>query len=296
MLFPRLLAAFRLRSTSFLSTLSHVGCTSSPLRSHLSPLSRALVALGAAGVALADPARGDMVALVGELTGHRALARLHARMLAQRGGEGRSEGDTGGGSAGGGGGANGGGNGNGSDDSAAAAVAAGARILRERPRLRLSAAEAEEALSRMPERSLGRAYGAFLRAHGFSPLERGEARLLRDGDLRYVLQRYREVHDLWHVLAGVPPTVLGETALKWLEMAHMGLPVAALAALAAPSRLRPAERSVLVGTLAPWAARCGRDAQVLLGVHYERLLREDLDEVRRLLRFEPAPAVKWGAP
>jgi len=34
-------------------------------------------------------------------------------------------------------------------------------------------------------------------------------------ELAYVMQRYREVHDFWHVLTGVPTTVLGEIALKW---------------------------------------------------------------------------------
>ncbi|ETL33964.1 hypothetical protein L916_13700, partial [Phytophthora nicotianae] len=37
-------------------------------------------------------------------------------------------------------------------------------------------------------------------------------------------------HDFWHTLFNVPPTVLGEIALKYVEMAHSKLPVSALSA------------------------------------------------------------------
>ena len=37
--------------------------------------------------------------------------------------------------------------------------------------------------------------------------------------------RYRQVHDFWHVLCDLPPTVLGEVALKWFELKATGLPV-----------------------------------------------------------------------
>jgi len=39
------------------------------------------------------------------------------------------------------------------------------------------------------------------------------------------MTRYREVHDFWHVLCELPPTVLGEITLKWLEAVQTGLPM-----------------------------------------------------------------------
>jgi len=45
------------------------------------------------------------------------------------------------------------------------------------------------------------------------------------------------VHDFWHVLCGLPPTVLGELALKWVEMVQTGLPVAAFSGLFGPLAL-----------------------------------------------------------
>jgi hypothetical protein len=49
------------------------------------------------------------------------------------------------------------------------------------------------------------------------------------------------VHDFWHVLCGVHPTVVGEIAVKWFEMVQTKLPVATLSAFAGPLRLPPAE-------------------------------------------------------
>jgi ubiquinone biosynthesis protein Coq4 len=57
----------------------------------------------------------------------------------------------------------------------------------------------------------------------------------------WVVIRYRQVHDFWHVLCGVKPTVLGEIAVKWLEMVQTKLPVATLSAFAGPLRLPPVE-------------------------------------------------------
>jgi ubiquinone biosynthesis protein COQ4 len=48
---------------------------------------------------------------------------------------------------------------------------------------------------------------------------------------------HEQVHDFWHVLCGLPPTVLGELALKWVEMVQTGLPVAAFSGLFGPLAL-----------------------------------------------------------
>lgn len=234
---------------------------------------KAAIAIGASAVALADPSRSDMVALLGEITGEGALRRLLSKMRAQPHETLKS-----------------------SSPSLSmlspleAASQDGARILAERPRLVLSQ-EAVERLGVLPTGSFGRAYFEYLKAHGFSPSERGECRLIPDDELRYVLQRYREVHDFFHVLSGLPPTVLGETGVKWLEMVHMNLPVASLSALIAPIRLSRAERAVLFTQLAPWAIRCGTQCKFLLGVRYENLFDEDLNQVRKSLNFEKAPVI-----
>ncbi|CAM9823145.1 unnamed protein product, partial [Ectocarpus fasciculatus] len=112
------------------------------------------------------------------------------------------------------------------------------------------------------------------------------------------LLRYREVHDLWHALTGLPATVEGELALKWFELVQTGLPVCALSAvlgpLALPSREPPAPtttpREVLARTYVPWAIRAGRRARKpLVCVWYEKRWEQPLERVRRDLGVEVAP-------
>lgn len=110
-----------------------------------------------------------------------------------------------------------------------------------------------------------------------------------DDDLAYVLQRYREVHDFWHVLCGLPPTVTGEIALKWFELVQTGLPVCALSAFVGPLRLPRDERRTLMTQYLPWACSAAKDAVFLLNVRYEALLEDDIDDVRKRLRVRPAP-------
>ncbi len=46
--------------------------------------------------------------------------------------------------------------------------------------------------------------------------------------------RYRQVHDFWHVLVDLPPSVVGEIALKYYEWKVTGLPIAGLSTLLGP--------------------------------------------------------------
>lgn len=164
----------------------------------------------------------------------------------------------------------------------------GREILAERPRIKEGTIDLEGFLVG-DTGTFGHAYARYLRAHGFSPDERHEVTCVGEEDLRYVLQRYREVHDLWHVLAGLPPSVLGEAAVKWLEMVQTGLPMTALASFASPLRMTAEERRLYWSVYVPWASRVGRAAVPLMSVRYERLLALPLEQVRQRLRFAPAP-------
>lgn len=320
-------ASRRVRAQQLPSTLLRglSSSTGSFTRSNLTPFQTASVAFGSAITAFIDPARGDMVALLGELTGSRAAQSLLETME--------------------------------EDDE-------GLRVLFHRPRIKWGE-ESLKGLEALPEGSFGRAYWEYLRRYGFSPNERHEVSYVgsiaasplpprqpsslpsksqpaakptevqrtassssssRDkddeaGKLAYVLQRYREVHDFWHVLSGLPPSVLGEVAVKWLEMAQTGLPMCTLSAFVGPLRLSPEQRRLLLEVYIPWAARVGREASSgggsdstcsgtgsgsgalmadsgtgrrnkkgsLLCVYYEELFPLPLEEVRRRLKFPAAP-------
>ena len=60
-----------------------------------------------------------------------------------------------------------------------------------------------------------------------------------DVNLAYVAQRYREVHDLFHVLLDMPTTMLGEVTVKWVEAFQTRLPMAATGGLFGAVRLKP---------------------------------------------------------
>jgi ubiquinone biosynthesis protein COQ4 len=62
-------------------------------------------------------------------------------------------------------------------------------------------------------------------ARGFTPNNRDPVRLVDDIELAYVMTRYREVHDFWHVLLGLNADLLSEIAQKWVEMLQTGLPM-----------------------------------------------------------------------
>ena len=136
-------------------------------------------------------------------------------------------------------------------------------------------------------------YAKYMDAHGFEAEERPEVVHVKDEELAYVMQRYREVHDFWHVLVDLPPTVAGEVGLKWLEFAQTGLPMAGLAGIVAPVRLSAQENVQLATAVVPWALHHSRatSAVDLMSVYYEELLDEPVDQVRRRLGLTKAPVM-----
>lgn len=112
-----------------------------------------------------------------------------------------------------------------------------------------------------------------------------------DPELRYVMQRYRESHDFYHLLCLMPVSTLGELAVKYFEAAHFGLPVAALSAAFGPLRLSAPELHTLFTQLVPWAVRCGSSAKPLIGVYWEECWERDFEEMRRELGITDPPVL-----
>jgi ubiquinone biosynthesis protein COQ4 len=161
--------------------------------------------------------------------------------------------------------------------------AEGREILQQRPRVDATTLNLSE-LSKLPSNTFGFHYAQFMNSHGFDPQDRAAVRFVSDPDLAYVLQRYREAHDFWHVLCDVPIDVSGELALKWLEMLQTGQPMTAIASLFGPLRLSWAERARFRQHFIPWAIQCNRALnRALITVFYEKYMQMDIDEVRKLL-------------
>src|SRR5437762_7858871 len=92
----------------------------------------------------------------------------------------------------------------------------GRRILRDRPRV-TSTTISLERLRTFPANSVGHEYVSWLDREGVSPDTRDAVKYIDDEECAYVMQRYRECHDFYHTLTGLPVMVEGEIALKAFE-------------------------------------------------------------------------------
>jgi ubiquinone biosynthesis protein COQ4 len=148
-----------------------------------------------------------------------------------------------------------------------------------------------ERLRKLPENSVGRTYAAWLDREGVTPDTRDQVRYIDDEEEAYVMQRYRECHDFYHALTGLPVFVEGEIGLKAFEFANTGLPMTGLS-LAAIIRLKPAERQRMFETYLPWAFSNGWRAKDVINVYWEEELETDVNELRSRLGIERPPDLR----
>jgi ubiquinone biosynthesis protein COQ4 len=172
-----------------------------------------------------------------------------------------------------------------------AAHPVGARLLRERPSLTALLGDRAR-LAAMPEDSLGRGYLALCERAGITPdglVAASEAVRERElGDASaFVRDRLRDAHDLWHVVTGYQTDTVGEAALLAFSFAQTRnrgvLLISLLAFFEASERpwVRPLiARAFVRGLRAAW----------LPAADWEALLTRPLDEVRRELGVDAAPA------
>jgi len=173
----------------------------------------------------------------------------------------------------------------------------GARMLRERPSL-LETLSDRAALESMPEGSLGRAYLAFSDREGISPgglveASEHEERELLDPDRRFIVDRMRDSHDLWHVVTGLRTDLAGELSVLSFTTAQTGSIGVAFLVLAgyAHSFTLPdmGERG---RRLARESFARGRRAEWLPIAEWEELLPLPLDQVRAELGITAVPVYR----
>ncbi|XP_072344181.1 ubiquinone biosynthesis protein COQ4 homolog, mitochondrial isoform X1 [Scyliorhinus torazame] len=225
-----------------------------PYQSHIdsSPLQKLLLASGSALMALYNPYRHDMVAVLAETTGLPAIQKLRNRM------QNHPEGN---------------------------------QILQERPRISTSTLDLAS-LRELPEGTFGKEYVRFLDVNRVTPDSRMPVKFVDDEELAYVIQRYREVHDFMHTLLGMPTNILGEVAVKWFEAVQTGLPMCILGAMFGPLHLSARNIQVLVTDLIPWAVRCGRSAHCVMNFYYENRWEQNLESLREEIGILPCPMVQ----
>jgi len=167
----------------------------------------------------------------------------------------------------------------------------GQRQLAERPDL-LARLQDREALRALPEGSFGRAYLAFVEEAGLdadslieAEEEAGSTGPARGADRKWLADRGRDSHDLWHVLTGYGRDEAGEVALlafTYASYPNLGLLlILIVAALIGPKTLTFRFERYLRE-----AYRRGKRAELDFA-RYEEWLPLPLEEVRRRARIVP---------
>ncbi|GAO14861.1 uncharacterized protein UV8b_04100 [Ustilaginoidea virens] len=218
----------------------------------LTRVERLSMAIGSSVMALLNPYRADLVAAVGESTATPYfIYRLRDAMLADP---------------------------------------TGRRILRARPRV-TSETLSLPYLRSLPPGTVGRAYVSWLDREGVSPDTRSGTRYIDDEECAYVMQRYRECHDFYHAITGLPVVREGEIALKAFEWANTGLPMPGLSMFAAAT-MKSRERKRFWDIYLPWALRNGSRSKEIINVFWEEQLERPVEDLRRELRIEQPPDLR----
>lgn len=139
---------------------------------------KTLLSIGSAAISLFNPYRGDMIACLGEVTGESSLIFMHQKMQETN---------------------------------------EGAQILNDMPRIN-SSTVCYKTLSELPEGTLGRVYADFMVENNITADSRLPVQFISDPVLAYVMQRYREVHDLVHASLYMKTTMLGEVSFELMEI------------------------------------------------------------------------------
>ncbi|CAN6598369.1 ubiquinone biosynthesis protein Coq4p, mitochondrial [Trichomonascus vanleenenianus] len=167
----------------------------------------------------------------------------------------------------------------------------GRRILRERPRITSTSLDLDR-LRQLPKNTVGSEYIQWLDKEGVSPDTRLPVRFIDDPECAYVMQRYRECHDFYHAITGLPVVMEGEVAVKAFEFANTCIPMTGLAALSEPFKLKPAMRKRLREIYVPWAITNGLRCKPLLNIYWEEILERDANEVRSELGIDLPPDLR----
>lgn len=166
----------------------------------------------------------------------------------------------------------------------------GRRILRDRPRMTSTSLDLPY-LRNLPDNTIGRNYVKWLDREKVSPDTRSAVKYIDDEECAYVMQRYRECHDFYHALVGMPTVLEGEVALKAFEFVNTLIPMTGLS-LAACLRMKPGERERFCELHLPWAIWNGLASKELINVYWEEEMTTNADELRRRLNIEKPPDLR----
>jgi ubiquinone biosynthesis protein COQ4 len=175
----------------------------------------------------------------------------------------------------------------------------GRRILAERKCV-LDVLANRAHLRTLPEGTLGREYVRFADSHQLFPEKLAEAvreaRAATGGqlpdatpDVGFLHDRYRDLHDLWHVVTGYETDLAGEYGIVALQSKQVGYRGMAITGFTSMLMTGLAHRRLdMIGT---WfeGRRRGRDGAYLLAQDWDSMLEHPLEEVQAKLGFAEGP-------
>jgi ubiquinone biosynthesis protein COQ4 len=168
----------------------------------------------------------------------------------------------------------------------------GAALLHEKPDIARVLAD-REGLRALPEGSLGRTYLAFVESEGITPEGIRDASLEADAKserrrpemFKYLHQRMRDTHDLWHAVTGYKGDVAGELSLLAFTLAqNWNSAVALIIAAAIVKGVGSIDVPLILD-----GYRRGRESAWLPSQRWEVLLPLPIEQVRARLRVSAPP-------
>ncbi|EUD65579.1 ubiquinone biosynthesis protein COQ4 like, mitochondrial [Plasmodium inui San Antonio 1] len=109
----------------------------------------------------------------------------------------------------------------------------GRSILKEKPLLIRQDIQFNE-LKKLPKNTLGYKYMEFMETYKLHSHDREVSHFFTDLNYSYILTRYRQIHDIGHVVYNLNISIESEAALKLIELVQTKLPITLLAVLVAP--------------------------------------------------------------
>ncbi|MEL6345042.1 MAG: Coq4 family protein [Myxococcota bacterium] len=164
----------------------------------------------------------------------------------------------------------------------------GRRLMIEQPEITLDSVD-WRALSMLPIDSLGYNFWHHMYTNGIlQDVDFSNPVVKWDEDTEYAKKRYRETHDIRHVVLGLSITGPEEAILQSFQCSqlyqHLSLGIMTLGAL----KFALSEGSILrMLRDEPRAWRVGKEARFLSNVYYEHLWERPVAEVREMLNITP---------
>ncbi|HRI10088.1 MAG TPA: Coq4 family protein, partial [Nannocystaceae bacterium] len=140
-----------------------------------------------------------------------------------------------------------------------------------------------QALARLPDGTLGREFVRYFERNGIQPFVTS---FPIESDVDYLSKRYRETHDLFHVITGYGTDELGEMELQAFVLGNLGLwQTVMILAVSVPRQLQElgARRAPEYAGRLRAAYRRGKRSREMLSVSYEKLWAEPVSRLAELL-------------